>query len=55
MADTFTKQGSKRDALGEIMDYNKFKHAQAQDSLVIFENDEFKVRNLVTKKSNQQN
>ena len=28
VADVFTKQGSKRDALGEIMDQNKFEHAQ---------------------------
>lgn len=44
----FTKQGSKRDALGEIMDYNKFKHTQTQDNLVEFEEDEFKVHNLMT-------
>ena len=45
--DMFTKQGSKRDDLGEIMDYIKFKHAQTQDNLVIFENE---VRDLVTKR-----
>ena len=27
VADVFTKQGSKWDTLGEIMDHNKFKHA----------------------------
>ena len=36
----YTKEGSKRDALGEIMDQNKFKHTQTQDNLVVFEDDD---------------
>ena len=51
----FTKQGSKQDALGEIVENNKFIHAQTKDNLVVFENDEFKVWNLVIKKLKQQN
>ena len=55
VADVFTKQGSRRDALGEIIEENKFKHGQTKDNLVVFKNDEFKVWNLVTKKLKQQN
>ena len=55
VADVFTKQRSKRDALSEIIEGNKFRHAQTNDNLVSFENDEFKVQNLVTKKLKQQN
>ena len=51
VAGVFTKQGSKRNALGEIMDHNKFRHTQTQDNLVVFEDNEFKVCNLVTKRS----
>ena len=36
VVDVFTMQGSRQDALGEIMDQNKFKHAQTQDNLVVF-------------------
>ena len=54
VADVFTKQGSKQDALGEIIEENKFRHAESIDNLVVFENDEFKVCNLVTKKLKQQ-
>lgn len=55
LTDVFTKQGSKLDAMGEIIDGNKFRHAQTEDNLVVFENDEFKVWNLVTKRIKQQN
>ena len=50
MADIFTKQGSTCDVLEEIINKNKFRHAQTRDNWVIFENEEFKVCNLVTKK-----
>ena len=50
VADVFTKQGSTRDALEEIVRSNNFKHAETKDNLVVFEKDEFKVRNLVRKK-----
>ena len=54
VADVFTKQGSKRDALEEIVQENEFKHALTKDNLVVFEDEEFKVRNLVTKKKKGQ-
>ena len=50
VADVFTKQGSTREALEEIIKRNKFKHAQTKDNWVTFKNEEFKVRNLITKK-----
>ena len=50
MADIFTKQVSTRDALEEIIKKNRFRHAQTRDNWVIFENEEFYVCNLVTKK-----
>ena len=53
-ADVFTKQESARDALEEIVKRNKFRHAKTRDNLLVFENDEFKVRNLVTKREKQQ-
>ena len=55
VADVFTKQGSKRDALGEIIEENRFKHKPTKDNLVVLEIDEFKVQNLVTKRLKQQN
>ena len=36
VADVFTKQGSQREALDEIVKDNIFKHAQTVDNLVIF-------------------
>ena len=54
VADVFTKKGSKRDVLEEIVLENKFKHAQTKDNLVVYENDEFRVKNLVTKKTREQ-
>ena len=53
VADIFTKQKSKRDALEEIILENKFTHAQSQDNLVIYEKDEIVIKNLVTKESKQ--
>ena len=49
-ADVFTKQGSKQDALEEIVHYGKFKYALTKDNLVVYEDEEFKVRNLTTKR-----
>ena len=49
VADIFTKQGSTCEALEEIIRENKFRHAQIRDNWVVFENEEFKVRILVTK------
>ena len=49
MADIFTKQGSERDSLGEIMSKNVFRHAQTTDNMVICENEEIKIKNLITK------
>ena len=49
MADVFTKQGSQRAALDEIVLDNVFRHAQTVDNLVLFENEEIQIKNLVTK------
>ena len=49
MADVFTKQGSKREALEEIVLENKLRHTLTKDNLVMYEQDEFVVKNLVTK------
>ena len=48
------KKGPKRDVLEEIVLENKFKHAQTKDKLVVYANDEFRVKNLVTKKTREQ-
>ena len=53
VADILTKQGSKHKALGEILVRNEFKHAKTEDNIVIFEEDEFKIRNRVTKKDKE--
>ena len=50
VADVLTKQGSRREALQEIVMDNKFRHAQTRDNWVVVENEEFKVHNLVTKR-----
>ena len=49
VADVFTKQGSDRDSLDEIMSKNVFRHAQTTDNMVICENEEIKIKNLITK------
>merc|ERR1712105_585983 len=38
VADVFTKKGSQRDALGEIVLDNVFRNTQSVDNLVLFEN-----------------
>ena len=47
--DVFTKQGSQRESLDEIVLENVFRHAQTEDNLVVYENEEIRIRNLVTK------
>ena len=49
VADVFTKQGSDRDSLDEIMSKNIFRHARTEDNMVIYENEEIKIKNLITK------
>ena len=49
VADVFTKQGSDRDSLEEIMFKNIFRHAQTEDNMVICEDQEIKIKNLITK------
>ena len=53
VADILTKQGSRREALEEILARNVFRNAQTEDNLVRYEEDEFKIRNLVTKKDKE--
>ena len=45
-----TKQGSTCAALEEVMVRNRFEHMNTGFNMVTFEDDEFKIRNLVTKK-----
>ena len=40
VADVFTKQGSERESLDEIMYKNEFRHALSSDNMVIYENEE---------------
>ena len=47
------KQGSRCEALDEILVRNEFRHAQTEDNLEPYEEDEFKMRNLVTKKDKE--
>ena len=49
IADIFTKQGSEREALEEITQRNVFRHSLSADNVVIYENEEIKIRNLITK------
>ena len=49
VADVFTKQGSERESLEEIVTRNVFRHAQSEDNMVIYENEEIKIKNLITK------
>ena len=53
VADVMTKQGSTREALEEIMRKNRFGHMSTKGNMVTFEDDEFKIMNLVTKKEKQ--
>ena len=49
VADVFTKQGSERESLDEIITKNVFRHARTEDNMVIYENEEIKIKNLITK------
>ena len=49
VADVFTKQGSVRESLEEIVTRNEFRHAQSEDNLVVCEDGEIKIKNLMTK------
>jgi len=51
--DVFTKQGSQRETLNEIVLENVFRHAQNVDNLVLYENEEIQIKNLVTKAGKQ--
>ena len=53
VADVFTKQGSQRESLDEIVLENVFRHAQTEDNLVVYKNEEIRIKNLVTKASKQ--
>ena len=49
MADVFTKQGSQREELEEIVKKNVFKHSRNEDNMVYLEDGEIKIKNLRTK------
>merc|ERR1712105_328857 len=49
VADVFTKQGSERSVLEEILSHNEFRHLLSKDNIVTFENGEIKIANIVTK------
>ena len=53
VADILTKQGSRLEVLDDILVWNEFRHAQTEDNLVMYIEDEFKMRNLVTKKGKE--
>ena len=54
VADVLTKQGSRREVLDEILIKNEFRHGHTKDDRVTFEEDEFKIRNRVTKKDKKE-
>ena len=49
VADVFTKQGSERRVLDEILTQNEFRNSLSSDNIVTFEDGEIKIRNIVTK------
>merc|ERR1712105_208923 len=49
VVDVFTKSGSQRESLDEIVLENVFRHAQTEDNLVVYENEDIRIKNLVTK------
>ena len=49
VADVFTKQGSQREELEEIVKKNVFKHVKSEDNMVYLEEGEIKIKNLRTK------
>ena len=52
-ADIWTKHRSKCEALDGILVKNEFKHAKTEDNMVTYEENEFKIRNRVTKKDKE--
>ena len=55
VADVFTKQGSRRESLEEIVKKNVFKHAQSKDNLVTYDEEEITIKNLTTKEMKAEN
>ena len=53
VTDILTKQESRREEMDEILVRNYFKHAKTEDNLVMYNEDEFKMKNLVTKKDKE--
>ena len=53
VGDILTKQGLRHEALNEILVRNVLRHAQTEDNLVMYEEDECKIRNLVAKKDKE--
>jgi len=49
VADIFTKQGSERSVLEEILSQNEFRHSLSTDNIVTYEDGEIKIANIVTK------
>merc|ERR1712074_18018 len=49
VADVFTKQGSERSVLEEILSQNEFRHSLSMDNIVTYEDGEIKIANIVTK------
>ena len=54
VVDIFTKPGSRREVLEEIIQKNEFRHAQSVDNLVVINNEEIVIKNLVTKASKKE-
>ena len=54
VADVFIKLGLRCDALEEMVRKNKFRHTQTKENLVVFEGDDFKIRNFIAKKDKEQ-
>ena len=53
VADIFTKQGSERSTLDEILSKNEFRHSLSTDNIVTFEDGEIKIANLITKEQSE--
>ena len=49
VADVFTKQGSERRVLEEILTQNEFRNSLSSDNIVTFEDGEIKISNIITK------
>ena len=53
VVDILTKRGLRHEELEDILVRNVFRHSQTEGNLVIYEEDEFKIRNFVTKKDKE--